>query len=97
MDETAHLARLFLLDEDERVEVLDLGGDAHGMAGEVECLDLRHAAAACQQALPDFRRGFADPADEADSGDDDPSPPGLLLHRVRGFHCYLAAFWFFSM
>ena len=97
MDKAAHLAGLFLLDEEERVEVLDLGGDAHGMAGEVECLDLRHSAAACEQTLPDFRRGLADPADKADSGDDDSAPPRLLLQRMRGFHSYLAAFWFFSM
>jgi hypothetical protein len=61
VDEAAHLAGLFLVDKEQRVEVLDLGGEADGMAGEVEGLDLRHAAAAGQQALPDLRGGVCRP------------------------------------
>ena len=96
VDEAAHLAGLFFVDEEERVEVLDLGGEADGMAGEIEGLDLGHAAAAGEQAFPDLGGGFADPADEADAGDDDATPL-LVLHGLRLGHCYLAAFWFFSM
>ena len=88
VDEAAHLAGLFFVDEEERIEVLDLGGEADGVAGEIEGLDLGHAALAGQQAFPDLRRGFADPADEAEAGDDD----ATLLHVF-----YFAAFWFFSM
>ena len=97
VDEAAHLAGLFFVDEEERVEVLDLGGEAHRMAGEIECFDLGHAAAAGEQAFPDFADGSADSADEAQAGDDDSAPPGLLLHRISYVHCYLAAFWVFSM
>ena len=56
MDEAAHLAGLFFVDEEERVEVLDLGGEADGMAGEIEGLDLGHAAA-CRRAGPPRLRG----------------------------------------
>ena len=78
VDEAAHLAGLFFIDEQERVEVLDLGRKADGMAGEIEGLDLSHAALACKQAVPDFGGGFADPADEAEAGDDD----ATLLHTL---------------
>ena len=77
VDEAAHLAGLFFVHEEERVEVLDLGGEADGMAGEIEGLDLGHAALAGQQAFPDLRGGFADPADKPEAGDDDAT---LLLH-----------------
>src|ERR1035437_5875607 len=75
MDKPPHLARLFFVDEKQRVKVLDLCGKAHGVAFKIECLDRCHSATACEQALPDFRRGFTDPADEADSGNDDSTSP----------------------
>ena len=71
VDEPAHLAGLFFIDEEQGVEVLHLGGEAHGMAGEIECLDLRHAALAGEEALPYLGNCPADTADEADAGDDD--------------------------
>jgi hypothetical protein len=76
VDEAAHLAGLFFVHEEEWIEVLDLGGEANGVAGEIEGFDLGHTAAASQQALPDLRGGFADPADEPEAGYDD----ATLLH-----------------
>jgi hypothetical protein len=87
VNEATHLAGLFFVNELQRIEVLHLGGKANGMAGEIECLDLGHAALACEQALPDFGHGISDPADEAKASYDD----------ATLFHCYLAPFWFFSM
>ena len=95
MDEAAHLAGLFFVDEEERIEVLDLGGEADGMAGEIEGLDLGHAALAGEQAFPDFGGGFADSADEARGRLR--RRDAVLLSILRFIHCYLAAFWFFSM
>ncbi len=80
MDEAAHLAGLFFVHEEQRVEVLDLGGEANGVAGEIEGLDLGHTAAAGEKTLPDLRGGFADPADQAKAGDDD----ATLLHFLLG-------------
>ena len=94
VDEAAHLAGLFLLDEQQRVEVLDLGGEANGVAGEIEGLDLGHAAFAGQQAFPDLGCGLADAADEADAGDDDRR---RLLAPSRLASLLLCPFWFFSM
>ena len=76
MDEAAHFAGLFFVHEAERVEILDLGGEANGVASEIEGLDLGHTALASQQALPDLRGGFADPADKPEAGYDD----ATLLH-----------------
>ena len=89
VDEAAHLPGFFFFDEEERVEVLDLGGEADGRTRRVEGLDLGHAAVASEQAFPDFGGGFADPADQAEAGDDDATCSDCLH--------YLAAFWFFSM
>jgi hypothetical protein len=96
VDEAAHLAGLFFVDEEERIEILDLGGEADGMAFEIEGLDLGHAAAACEQTLPDFRDGSAYAADEAYASDDDASlgvvlgVTPLLTGLLR--HYYFAAF-----
>ena len=90
VDKAAHFAGLFLVDEEERVEILHFGGEAHRMAGEIEGFDLGHAAAAGKQALPHFADGPANSTDEAQSGDDD-SPP-RLLRRFCCVHCYFAAF-----
>src|SRR5947209_14196884 len=86
VNEAAHLAGLFFFDELKRVEVLDLGGEADGMAGEIECGDLGHTALAGHEAVPELRRGITDPADESEAGYDDTTLK----------HCYLVAFWFFS-
>jgi hypothetical protein len=78
VDEAAHLAGLFLVHEEERIEVLDLGGKADGMAGEIECLDLGHAAAAREQAFPDLGAVLPTPQMKAEAGYDD----ATLLHCV---------------
>src|SRR3712207_7490353 len=52
MDEGAHLARLLLLDELERVEVLDLGRDLHRELLGVELPDVIDAAAPAHQCRP---------------------------------------------
>ena len=71
MNKARHLARFFLLDELQRVEVLDFGGDLAGKGGGVEAGNALHAALAGEQCLPNFVGVVADGADEADSGDDD--------------------------
>ena len=63
VDEAAHFAGLFLIHELVGVEVFHFGGKPHGMAGEVEGLNLGHAAAAGHQAFPHFGGGVADPAE----------------------------------
>src|SRR5947209_20455228 len=74
VDESAHLARLFFLYEDQRVEVLDLCRKPNRMAGQVEGLDLCHATAARQQPFPDLRDGLSHSADKPDAGyDNSPS------------------------
>jgi predicted RNA-binding protein len=93
----AHFAGLFFVDEEEGVEVLDLGREAHRMAGEIERLDLGHAAAACEQAFPHLAGGAAYSTEQAQAGDDDATPRWPLLHCLAFIHCYLAAFWVFSM
>ncbi len=40
VNEAAHLAGLFLIHELKGIEVLDLGGEADGVAGEIEGFDL---------------------------------------------------------
>ena len=98
MDEAPHLAGLFLLHELERVELLDLGGKAHGVTGEIEVRDLAHAAPACQQSFPDFGGRVAYAADQTDAGDDDAPSPGALALRLLLFcHGAYLPFWFFSM
>ena len=73
VDEAAHLAGLLLVHEDVGVKVLDLGGEANGVAGEIVGGDLGHAAATGEQALPDLLGGVADPADQAHARDHDTS------------------------
>src|SRR5881275_2613133 len=52
MNKGAHLARLFLLDESKRVEILDLCGKAHREFFDIELLDVIHAAATLQERRP---------------------------------------------
>ncbi len=79
------------------IEVLHLGGETHRMAGEVERLDLGHAATACEQAFPHLAGGATDSTQQAQAGDDDATALWLLLSCLTFIHCYLAAFWVFSM
>jgi len=76
VDEAAHFAGLFFVHEKEGVKIFDLGGKADGVASEIEGFDLGHSATAGQQALPDLRSGFADPAEKPEAGYDD----ATLLH-----------------
>jgi len=86
------------------VEVLDLGGKAHGVAGQIVGLDLRHAAPAGEQALPNLRGGLTDPAEEAHARYNDAmllrhllpsSSLTIYFQKPYGFSYLL--FWFFSM
>src|SRR5205085_1118769 len=65
LDERAHLAGFLFLDELERVEALDLGGDLHGELRGVELLDVAHAAAARHQCSPRVGDRVADGRDES--------------------------------
>ena len=80
VDEAAHLAGLFFIDEDVGVEVLDLGGKADGVACEIVGGDLRHATLARDQAFPDLRRSVAYTADKAHARNDDTTllPSGVI-------------------
>ena len=49
MNKAPHLARFFLVDELERIEVLYLGGDLAGEGGSVEAGNPLHAALPGQQ------------------------------------------------
>ena len=103
MDEAAHFTGLFFVDEKERVEVLDLGSEADGVAGEVEGFNFGHTAFAGEQAGPDLWGCLSYTAEEPNAGDDD-APPNVLFRELRGRrfrgllfrillgHCYLAAF-----
>src|SRR5581483_1568749 len=71
MNEAAHLAGFFFVDEVKRIEVLDFGGNGTRKAGRIEAGNLRDAALAGQQIPPDLRAGVAHPADEAHSSNDD--------------------------
>ena len=90
--EAAHFAGLFFVDEEEWIEVLDLCGEADGVAGEIECLDLRHATLAGHEPCPHFGSGVAYCAEQADTGNDDTTLLQCLRHMT-----YFAPFWFFSM
>ena len=68
MNKARHLARFLLLDDLQRIEVLDLGGNPAGKGGGVEAGDLLHAALARQQCLPHRVGIIADGADEPDPG-----------------------------
>ncbi len=65
VDEAAHFAGLFFVHEEERVEVLDLGGEADGMTGEIEGFDLGHAALSQPADLPRPQGWFCRPRREA--------------------------------
>src|SRR5204862_7900250 len=67
----AHLARLLLLDELERVEALDLGGDLDGELRGVELLDVAHAAAARHQRRPRVGDRVAARRDESETRNHD--------------------------
>src|SRR5579864_124386 len=80
VNEPGHLAGFFFLNELERIEVLDLGGDLTGVLGSIEVSDPTDAAVAGQQVLPDFLGGVADRADQAYSSDD--NSPHQLFTRL---------------
>ncbi len=82
MNEAAHFPGFLLIHEEQRIKVLHLGGEADGMAGKIEGFDLCHTASARQEALPDLRGGFSDPADEAKAGDDNTTLLHFLLGRL---------------
>ena len=74
VDEAPHLLYFFLLDELQRIEVLDLGGDPAGEGGGIEAGDpAPHRS--CPPAGPSTLLSvvIADAADQADAGDDDSS------------------------
>src|SRR5262249_35656779 len=69
MDEASHLFQLFLLDEMERVEAFDLGGDGAGETCGVEKSDPFHAVLAGEDVLPGLFAGVAHRADDPHSCD----------------------------
>ena len=74
-----------------RVEVLDLGRDAHVKAGRVETSDRADAADAGDEVPPERRVIVADRRDGAEAGDDRAAGQVLLGHggellSVRGLY-----------
>src|SRR5215469_11815031 len=78
VNKAPHLAGLFFLDELERVEVLDLGGEPDRVAGQVERLDLGHAALAGEQAGPDLGRSVSHATDQSKA----------RYNNTTLFHCF---------
>ena len=60
VDEAAHFLDFFFLDEIQRIEVADFGGDLAGKGGSIERGDAADAALARRQSLPDCAGGIAD-------------------------------------
>ena len=59
LDEAAHLLDVFLLDEFQRVKILDLAGNLAGVLRGVKMSDRSDAALAGQQVCPDLFGGVA--------------------------------------
>ena len=68
LDEDVHLLDVFLVDELERIEALDLAGDARRVLRRVEAGDRRRSRSAPRTALPSL------PAVPMPSGDTSPTP-----------------------
>src|SRR5687767_8736725 len=94
LNEDVHFLDVFLLDELQRVEILDLRGDLRRVPGDIEPRDAGDTAPARQQRRPVGRRADAERRHQPDAGDDDPpvqrrssrKPDGLRLllpFRVR--------------
>src|SRR5258708_2070268 len=86
VNEAAHLFNFFFLDEVQRVEVLDLGGDLAGKLGGVEASDAPDATFAGNDGVPHLTGGVAHATDQADARNYDPAsqaylPPFLRLRR----------------
>ena len=88
VNEAAHLLYFFFLDEVERVEVANLGGNLAGKGGGVEGGDAADAAFAGEQRLPYRFGSLAHGADQADAGDDDSARqielPPFFCERPQG-------------
>ena len=78
MNEAAHLLDFFFLDEVERIEVLDFGGDGAGETRGIETCDLSHAALTGEQIRPDFSTGISHRANEAQTSDDNSTTQAYL-------------------
>src|SRR5580658_255229 len=73
MNEAPHLLDFFFLDEIQRVEVLDLGGNLAGKGSGVETGDASHTALAGKHGLPHYIGGIAYAADQTEACDYDPA------------------------
>ena len=73
MNEAPHLLNFFFLDEIQRVEVLNLGGNLAGKGGGVEPGNACDTALACKQGLPHHVGGIAHATDQAETRDYDPA------------------------
>ena len=80
MCERAHLARIFLHDVVERIEALDLAGEAHGKGCGVELCDWARAASARYQPSPCCLNIVAERRDQTNTRDNNPTFHKLMLH-----------------
>ena len=72
VDEAAHFFYFFSLDEIERVEIPDFGGNLAGKRGGIEGGDAIDPTFSGGERRPYLAAGMAQRADHADAGDDDP-------------------------
>ena len=72
LNEDVHLLDVFLFDELQRIESLDLGGNLRRVSGDVEPGDARDPRGAGQQCLPGRRRANAQRRHQPDASDDNP-------------------------
>src|SRR5690242_3996385 len=70
MNEAAHFLQFFFVNELQRIEILDFGGDLGGKLRGVEVGNACYAAFARQQAGPHFWTGITHAADQSHAGDD---------------------------
>src|SRR6185312_7363471 len=73
MDKAAHLLQLFFLDELQRIEVFDLGGNLAGELGGVKVRNAAYPAMSRKQAFPHFFGGVSNCTDESNASDNDPT------------------------
>ena len=71
LNEPAHFFQLFFGDPEERIEIVDFGGDAAIKGGGVKMSDRPDAALAGENFLPHVVGADAEGTDQSDTGDHD--------------------------
>src|SRR5262249_48901328 len=82
VDEAAHLFDFFLVDEIQRVKILDLSGNLAGEIGRVKTGDPGYAALSCDNIFPNLGARVAYAADQAQTSNNNPSCQLLPAFRM---------------